>query len=284
MRTAGPPISDADFTLYDAAGNIILLVETPDLPSQASDFVRDLRQRALSMRLIRLPEMYLIIHGDERTGRSASFFNPDLTEERFCGNALRSVAHLAARKWGASASAIHTELGEVQLFCESDVCGISLPLDVISVQALPGGCLVDVGTPHRVEFVDDLASQDVVERGMRISTATAPVNATFVERGSTSIRARIFERGVGETRSCGSGAIAAALAVQRQELGAQDMCHHPVAFFSGERLDVTLDFRRNRVSLAGRAHCVMERSPTPAGAAKDFSRELERFRTELQTP
>jgi diaminopimelate epimerase len=265
---------DTNVTVYDAAGNIILLVEGPVLPSHESEFVRSLRQRMPEMNLPRLPEMYAIIHGDERRGKAASFFNPDLTKERFCGNAVRCVAHLAAHKWRGAVSAIQTELGEVQLFCEGSVCGFSLPLDIVTVRPLPGGYLIDVGTPHRVEFVDDVTKPEIIERGNRISTAAAPLNATFVERCGVSIRARIFERGVGETRSCGSGAIAAALAVQREGRGMEDSSNHSVTFFSGEKLEVTLDAQCNRIALSGRAHCLMDCDLTTASAANDFNLDV----------
>jgi diaminopimelate epimerase len=78
---------------------------------------------------------------------------------------------------------------------------------------------VDVGNPHAVSFVDDVAA---------VSLGTAPgypaesfpdgVNAEFVTRlGRRHLAMRVFERGSGETRSCGTGTVAAAAAALSRE-------------------------------------------------------------------
>ena len=80
---------------------------------------------------------------------------------------------------------------------------------------------VDMGNPHAVVFVDDLA-----EAGPLLTPpVTDPafpdgVNVEFVvDRGPRQVAMRVHERGVGETRSCGTGACAAMVAAARRDAG-----------------------------------------------------------------
>ena len=73
--------------------------------------------------------------------------------------------------------------------------------------------LVSMGNPHAVLVVRDVDSPAVARRGPLIeahSRFPRHVNAGFMQvRSRTSIRLRVFERGAGETLSCGTGACAA---------------------------------------------------------------------------
>jgi diaminopimelate epimerase len=74
---------------------------------------------------------------------------------------------------------------------------------------------VVVGNPHAVAVVDDLADAGPLREEPSYDGAVFPdgVNVEFVvRRGPDHIAMRVHERGVGETRSCGTGACAAALA------------------------------------------------------------------------
>jgi diaminopimelate epimerase len=75
--------------------------------------------------------------------------------------------------------------------------------------------LVDLGNPHCVFFVDDPASAPVAEVGAALQAHAEFPHGTNVEFAAPSghqLAMRVWERGVGETASCGSGACAAALA------------------------------------------------------------------------
>ncbi|MEZ0578112.1 diaminopimelate epimerase [Nocardioides sp. MH1] len=78
---------------------------------------------------------------------------------------------------------------------------------------------VDMGNPHAVAFVDDLADAGLLYEAPTHDTTLYPhgVNVEFVvRRGAGHLAMRVHERGSGETRSCGTGAcavmVAAALA------------------------------------------------------------------------
>jgi diaminopimelate epimerase len=80
---------------------------------------------------------------------------------------------------------------------------------------------VDMGNPHAVAFVADLSHAGE----LRTPPATAPatayphgVNVEFaVDRGPRHLAMRVHERGSGETRSCGTGACAVAVAAARRD-------------------------------------------------------------------
>jgi len=74
---------------------------------------------------------------------------------------------------------------------------------------------VSTGNPHAVAFVDDLADAGPLHDAPGHDAATFPdgVNVEFVvRRGEHHVAMRVHERGSGETRSCGTGACAVAVA------------------------------------------------------------------------
>ena len=85
---------------------------------------------------------------------------------------------------------------------------------------------VDLGNPHAVAFVDDLAEVGALSQPPSYDPADFPdgVNVEFaVHRGPGRLGLRVHERGVGETRSCGTGACAAVVAAALVQ-------HRPAAY------------------------------------------------------
>ncbi|MEU8588493.1 diaminopimelate epimerase [Streptomyces sp. NPDC048664] len=80
---------------------------------------------------------------------------------------------------------------------------------------------VNMGNPHAVTFVDDLADAGTLYTAPSFSPASAypdGVNVEFVvDRGPGHVAMRVHERGSGETRSCGTGACAVAVAAARRD-------------------------------------------------------------------
>ena len=80
---------------------------------------------------------------------------------------------------------------------------------------------VDMGNPHAVVFVDDVAEAGPLYGAPRLrpqSTYPQGVNVEFVAAaGPRRIEMRVHERGSGETRSCGTGACAAMVAAARRD-------------------------------------------------------------------
>ncbi|NEA97523.1 diaminopimelate epimerase [Streptomyces sp. SID13726] len=80
---------------------------------------------------------------------------------------------------------------------------------------------VNMGNPHAVAFVDDLAHAGDLHSPPPFGPAAAypdGVNVEFVvDRGPGHVAMRVHERGSGETRSCGTGACAVAVATARRD-------------------------------------------------------------------
>ncbi len=81
---------------------------------------------------------------------------------------------------------------------------------------------ISMGNPHAVLITDDVANAPVADLGAKLERHPRfpnRVNVGFMQIESrNTIKLRVFERGVGETQACGSGACAAAVAALQQNL------------------------------------------------------------------
>lgn len=155
------------------------------------------------------------------------FRNPDGTSA-FCGNGTRCAARFARlRGLTGPSPVLETAAGEVRAKVADGLVEITLapPRDdgpwVAEVDAERlDARVVWAGTPHVVIVVDEVGGAPLDRWGPAIRRherfAPAGTNVDLVERrGRVAIRLRTWEKGVeGETLCCGSGAIAAAMAVR----------------------------------------------------------------------
>jgi len=167
-------------------------------------------------------------------------FNADGSEAQQCGNGARCFARFVfdndlspkrALRLETRTGTIITRLGdngdvevdmgvprtspcEIPFVADSSGPTHRLDVDGDSVEVTP----VSIGNPHAVLFVDSVIDAPVAELGAAIGRhARFPegVNVGFCQVVDAGFaRLRVFERGVGETRACGTGACAAAVAGQ----------------------------------------------------------------------
>ena len=112
---------------------------------------------------------------------------------------------------------------------------------------------VDVGNPHAVAFVDDLADAGALTTPPDHDAEVYPhgVNVEFVvRRGEHHVAMRVHERGSGETQSCGTGACAVAVAAASAD-GAERGTPYRVDLPGGTLVITWLD--DGRVLMAGPA-------------------------------
>jgi diaminopimelate epimerase len=106
---------------------------------------------------------------------------------------------------------------------------------------------VDLGNPHLVLLGPDPAGVDVAELGSRLQDLhPGGINVEFIAvgPGPDAITLRVWERGVGETRACGTGSAAAAAAARSWDLVGDTVdVHNP-----GGTLQVSLESDRVRLS------------------------------------
>jgi diaminopimelate epimerase len=111
------------------------------------------------------------------------------------------------------------------------------------------GYNINVGNPHAVVFVDSLKEVGELSHAPHVLPTSAypdGVNVEFVEmRPDGELSMRVHERGSGETRSCGTGTCAVALAATIHKKGSLPttwVIHPP-----GGRLEVELDPHSNAI-------------------------------------
>jgi diaminopimelate epimerase len=163
----------------------------------------------------------LVIEPIDPGRMSMRYWNADGGEVEMCGNGLRCVARLAyERGWVAGREfTVETAAGEHPVTVKDDrvLAFVGIPiasragtLKVAQRSVHP----LSIGNPHAVLLVDDVESEDVARIGPAIENDPMFPNRTNVEFVEVleegGIKARIWERGVGETQASGTGATAAA--------------------------------------------------------------------------
>jgi diaminopimelate epimerase len=207
------------FEKWQALGNDYLIVTEP----LDSDRVRALCDRHTGVGA----DGVLLLEPPDAPGFVARLriFNPDGSEAELSGNGVRqAVLYLRRRGWTDSQQfSIQTVAGEIRpTILDERTCRVDMGRarvgDAVEV-AGRFGQEVTIGNPQfavRLDSRDDLEALKLASVGPPIST-----HARFPERTNVSfwtevardgVRARIFERGVGETLSSGTGAIGAAVA------------------------------------------------------------------------
>lgn len=79
--------------------------------------------------------------------------------------------------------------------------------------------IASVGNPHAITFVNDVDTAPVTTLGPKVETDGLFPNKTNVEFGQivdpNKIKLRVWERGVGETKACGTGMCASAIVASK---------------------------------------------------------------------
>ncbi len=214
----------------------------------------------------------LVVIEPPRNGPADAFvsiYNANGAQVAACGNASRCVAFLLMTQKGVCEVLLETAAGQLSAMAAPEKKGViainmgqvgldwrSIPLseprDTLHL-GLESGPLVDpvgvnVGNPHAVFFVEDAEAVDLKTHGPLIETHALFPEFTNVEvvtvLSSERIRMRVWERGVGITQACGTGACAAVVAAHRRGL-------------SGRKVDVILDGGSLRIEWLPDAHVLM---------------------------
>ena len=184
----------------------------------------------------------LIRPGGAEVDAGIQFYNADGSESESCFNATRCVARLLLDERGlarvklstkgglltcsdAGKGLVMVDMGPPRLAWQQvpvarEVDTTNFPLDVGGMEFAVSA--VSMGNPHCVLFVPDAAQAPVAQLGPKIETLPFFPNRTNVEFAQVldagRIRMRVWERGVGITLACGTGACATAVAAIRRGL------------------------------------------------------------------
>jgi len=177
-------------------------------------------------------DQVILIEPSDVADARMRIWNSDGGEVEACGNASRAVALLLGRQ-----STLETLAGTIHLAIDGALATVDMgsprfgwdqiPLAyAMDTAHLPVGwdelndpAAVNVGNPHVIFFVDDCDAVDLERLGPQIEhdpifPDRVNVNVATVE-AQDRIRLRVWERGSGLTRACGTGACATAVAAIR---------------------------------------------------------------------
>lgn len=179
-------------------------------------------------------DQLIILEPSDQADVRMCTWNADGSTAEICGNATRAVALLLGR-----AMTIETASGPISVLTHDGAATVdmgtprfdwdAIPLAyAMDSAAMPVGwdalttpAAVNVGNPHVVFFVDDVSAIDLAHLGPRIEhdplfPERINVNIAAVT-GPSSLALRVWERGAGLTRACGTGACATAVIAIRSK-------------------------------------------------------------------
>lgn len=181
---------------------------------------------------------------DEEADIFMRIYNAEGGEVDACGNATRCIGHLMAEELGRPDVVIETNAGLLRSVKDGDqvtvdmgvprlqwqliplaeqfedTTGIELQIGPIDAPVLHTPSVVNVGNPHAIFWVDDLDAHDLGLAGPLLEN-----HPVFPERANISlaqvisedhIKVRVWERGAGLTKACGTAACAVGVAAVRK--------------------------------------------------------------------
>lgn len=259
------------FVLMHATGNRFVLVDA--LEGQEQDWSALARETADPHFAIGHDGLLVLAPGEQTPFRQR-MFNPDGSED-MCGNGLRCTAKhlLDTRRIGMEPVEIETISGNrtvqiLEVKPPAAVVRATLAppaLEPVNIhiahddvpppllKALERAIFVQIGTPHLVVFADwePLGNRWAQVSRMLETHPDLPdrVTVTWVRAEAPNrLASRFWERSVGETLSCGTGACAAVIAAQREGMAGKGV----VVSTAGGELVVSWD-GRDTVELTGPA-------------------------------
>lgn len=217
-----------DFVVFDATRESLALT-----PAQ----VRFIADRRLGVGCDQ------VLLAEPATEYDADFFfriyNADGSESAQCGNGARCFARFVREQGLTDKDRLTVVTGAGRMVLEALADGrfrVAMGVPAFEPGAVPlraearadaydvvlddgrrvSGQALAIGNPHFVLRVDDVDTAPVVSLGPALESHPdfpERVNVGFMEvRDAGHVRLRVYERGAGETRACGSGAVAAAVA------------------------------------------------------------------------
>ena len=185
-------------------------------------------------------DQFIIIKKNRELDASLEFYNSDGSVSGACGNGTRCVAYLLSKEnnkkeitvWTASAILksnvlkdylVETQIGppkikwdEIPINEKKNTKNLGIKIIDINNKEHIGGTAINVGNPHVIFFVENIANFDLKKIGPTIENHKffpEKCNVTLAKIISDNlIKVKVWERGAGLTKACGTAACAAAVA------------------------------------------------------------------------
>ena len=269
------------FTKMQGLGNDFVVIDAINqnvkLSSEQLSFIAD---RKLGIGC----DQILLVESSDKAGSEFRYriFNADGGEVEQCGNGARCFA-LFVRNEGLTRNKVipvSTNSGRIILqLVDNDQVQVDMGIPQLEPAIIPFQAdqqsisyfvkykdqliefsALSMGNPHAVITVDDIVSAPVNGVGTFIEAHPRfpnRVNVGFMQiLDQQHIKLRVFERGVGETRACGTGACAAVVAGHLQKL----LDHHVMVELPGGILNIEWQGKGSPVFMTGPAESVYKGS------------------------
>lgn len=255
-----------NFFKMQASGNDFLFVNCKDaLLSDGQKIAENVCKRRFSVG----GDGLITIENSLVADCKITVYNADGSIGKTCGNALRCVGVYLSGQTGKGEYLVQTDCGVHSVKVEGKVASCKMGRALFRAENLPKATIfvmpygdrdyvftaVSVGNPHAVAIVEDFnfdlnaVAVELAESGI----FPEGVNVEFVVLCDGGARARVIERGSGETLSCGSGACAIAATLKLHGLTNGEV----KVFYSGGVIEAVVE-EDYSVTISGEANLVCE--------------------------
>jgi len=211
------------FSKYEGTGNDFIIIDNRNKIFDGKNF--SLIQKLCDRRFGIGADGLLLLNTSEKYNYNMEYFNSDGKLGSMCGNGGRCLAAFAKRLGVINDGAIFDAIdgvhyARIEMYDDKNFNAM-VNLKMNNVNGIERGSdyyYLDTGSPHYIKFVDDPEKVDVITEGRKIRYndrfSKQGTNVNFINFKNENIYIRTYERGVeDETLSCGTGAVAAVLAV-----------------------------------------------------------------------
>jgi len=185
-------------------------------------------------------DQLILVENNSTTDANLKFYNSDGGESGACGNGTRCVADLISKEKNSKTvilttqsgnlkskilenNMVTTEIGnaktkwsEIPLSNELNTKNLNIKINDLNNNEHFGGTAINVGNPHVIFFVDEIENFDVARIGPQIENHRMfpeKCNVTIAKViNKNLIQVKVWERGAGLTKACGTAACATAFA------------------------------------------------------------------------
>jgi diaminopimelate epimerase len=220
-----------NFHKMHGLGNDFVIIDGREVPLDMTGR----RARAIADRRTGIGcDQLIIISPSTMADVKMAIYNSDGGEVESCGNASRCVVALLGKdcriETGGGiitgrlgANAVTVDMGKPRFDWQDIPLGFAMDTAAMPMAwgELSSPMAVNVGNPHAIFFVPDSSAVDLARLGPLIETDAAfpdHVNVNVASIADGEINLRVWERGVGLTQACGTGACASGVAAIKQRL------------------------------------------------------------------
>ena len=204
-----------EFYKYQGTGNDFIMIDDRENIFDINDhnLIAALCQRRMGIGADGL----ILLKEHDKYDFEMIYFNSDGHQSSMCGNGGRCIIAFAQLLEIIDEETTFLAIdGEHKGQFLGDTIALQMQ-DVSDIEGVGDGLVMDTGSPHYIEMVDDLRNMNIEKEGRRIRNSKPfrkeGINVNFVQ-DSADLQVRTYERGVeAETLSCGTGVVATAIAM-----------------------------------------------------------------------